>query len=147
MNWTQLIVYVVSIVAGIGLLLLLPRIDSRIAEVEALLADADEVLATRQASPRYTPGHPDEVETELQVHRMSYLAVIEDQRFKRKSVFVCGPLLIAFGVIALGRLGWSAVFGGPRKKKPARRKRPKGRRKPPPKGKRPAGRPRGRRRA
>jgi hypothetical protein len=143
MNWTRIIAYLVSIAAGIGLLLLLPRIDSKIAEVEVLLADADEVLAARQSSPLSTPGHPDEVETEIQRHRMSYLAVIKDKRFKRKTVLVCGPLLIAFGVIALGRLGWSASFGGPRRKKPARRKRPKRRRKSPAKGKRPAGRPRG----
>lgn len=145
MNWSRIIVYVVLIVAGIGLLLLRPGIERRLAEVEALLADADQALAEHESGVFAVPGHPDEYVTAVQTHRMSYLAVIKEKRFQRHSVLVVGPALIGLGLVALCMMGWQGISGRKRKRKPARHKRPRQRRKAPPRGKTPAGRPRGRR--
>lgn len=145
MNRTPIIVYLVLVAAGIGLLALLPGIEGRIAEVELLLADADEVLAARQSRIFSIPGQPDEVETEIQIHRMSYLAVISEKHFQRTAVLVCSPSLIVLGAVALIRLGWMALAGAPRRKRPPRSKGSERRRKALSRGKASGGRPQARR--
>ena len=145
MTRTRIIVYVALILAGAGLFLFNPGIDRRIAEVEALLSDADELLEQHQSSILATPGHPSEVETEIQIHRMSYLAVLKEKRTQRWAVIIGGPLVVALGLISLIVQLLQPLLGGKRKRKRKRRKKPPQRRKPPPRGKvaqRPTGRPR-----
>ncbi len=135
MNRTRIIVYVVLILAGAGLFLFKPGIDRRIAEVEVLLADADEVLEEHQNSILATPGHPSEAETEIQIHRMSYLAVLKEKRMQRWTVIIGGPIVSAVGLIALIMQLMQSSRAGKSKRKPRRRKRQVKRRKAPPRGK------------
>jgi len=119
---SRIILFGLLFAVGVGLVCLLPSVKREIAKLDGLISDAEEMLKDHRSAVIVQVTGPDELETALEVHRMSYLARRDEMVMRTWTLRIGGPLCMLIGLVGLIH---AAATARPRKR---RRKRVKRRR-------------------
>jgi len=123
---TRLLLGIALLVIGVAGALMPAVVKKQIANVDALIADAEDALGAHRSTVINPVGEADEYVTAVEVHRMSYLARREELVIRLWTCIIGGPILALLG---LGLLIKSLLV-----KRPPPRRRRRRRRRPRPRG-------------
>ena len=118
---SRIVLLVLVVGAGVGMACGLPSVKGNIAQLDSLLADADDMLKDHRSAVIVQVNGPDELETALEVHRMSYLARRDELVIRLWTFSIAGPLCVLVGLAGLVHAMVTARLRK-RRHKPARRR-------------------------